>query len=1088
MTGLPLAAEDNQPTSVPRQELSLEERFWSGDLPVALDMTTAKSASAVPRSPTAIMADWAYTVYQSYRDGNWEIYLAHDGQEFRLTNNVASDARPRLNRGSTKVAFNSNRDGNYEIYTMNVDGSNLRRLTYDTASDSAPAWSPDGTKIAFMSKRDGNYEIYVMNADGSSQTRLTYLSSTEDVTPVWSPDGSQIAWVQENGSYGAINAMNANGSGQHQILGGQPYLADAQWSPAGNRFAFDSIPNPNSSPFSGISVVNADGSGLRTAFFGGLWVDYWTGSWMTDAANVMYTRVEYVIQNNQVYLGAAYVESNNVDNPTTTARYTSSGLDMNPDRQTADLQPPRSRVNPLPTYSRSAGTTVSWSGSDSGVAGIASYDVQYRIGTAGAWTDWQMNTADTSATFVGSSGQTIYFRSRARDNAGNGEAWPSAADGDASTTLYRYQLTGSVIDNRGAFLPQVSIPITPAALNPIQTDSRGNYLGLLIAEGAHVFSAGHTGYGSIPTTGLDANRDLVRTFYLPPLDNVIQNGSFETDNQTLTGWTVQGTLTPTVTNASHGLGAQAASLAFTCPISYPCLSPSEDILGGSYSYPDLFVTADGTVHLVQLSGGGLTYTYRTPQGTWSTPEIIANVASYAPALAVDQSGTVHAVWPSSSDANGSSIYYRQRSPAGIWSTPVVVGSGTEPDLAVDSRGGLHLVYRNSQLIYQERSPAGTWSAPLALASAYSFPGIAVGSNDTVHIIWQQVSDGIYYRARLTDGTWTTPEQLFSGFGYTFDPQRIAVDATGRVHAFWDWAYSGYYATRDPDGSWSAPQVLPKARGWSDMAVDSEGTVYLISTSSIGTEEGIWYRMKPAAGSWLDPVFLSSDYNWYAQAITVDPSDVMHMVWKTSYQTLRRSDHDDQLAIGQTLSLPVDAHQPTLAFAYKLSGGSPTNGQGMVVKVLDSITTTSVFSSSRNGEWSLAWVDLHAWAGQTITVEFALQQKTGGAYPHLLLDDVSLGSWLTPLISGIAPNQIEAHASTGITITGDNFILTPTVRFNEIPAANVLFIDAHTLQVTVPASLPPGRYDIWVTNPGGQESTLSRGLLVGREVFLPMVQK
>ncbi len=74
------------------------------------------------------------------------------------------------------------------------------------------------------------------------------------------------------------------------------------------------------------------------------------------------------------------------------------------------------------------------------------------------------------------------------------------------------------------------------------------------------------------------------------------------------------------------------------------------------------------------------------------------------------------------------------------------------------------------------------------------------------------------------------------------------------------------------------------------------------------------------------------------------------------------------------------------------------------------------------------------------------------------------------------------------MSGDNFIMTPTVRFNETPATNVLFVDAHTLQVTVPDSLLPGRYDVWVANPGGQEGTLSRWLLVGREVFLPVVQK
>jgi TolB protein len=57
------------------------------------------------------------------------------------------------------------------IYSMNADGSGLRRLARST---DGLAWSPDGKQVAFVSDRDGGREeIFVMNADGSGQRRLT---------------------------------------------------------------------------------------------------------------------------------------------------------------------------------------------------------------------------------------------------------------------------------------------------------------------------------------------------------------------------------------------------------------------------------------------------------------------------------------------------------------------------------------------------------------------------------------------------------------------------------------------------------------------------------------------------------------------------------------------------------------------------------------------------------------------------------------------------------------------------------------------------------------------------------------------------
>lgn len=69
---------------------------------------------------------------------------------------------------------------------------------------------------------------------------------------------------------------------------------------------------------------------------------------------------------------------------------------------------------------------VTWTGSDSG-SGIANYTVQYKVGSGGTWTNRKTNTTAKSAIFNGSVSKTYYFKSRAKDKAGNIGNW-SAVD------------------------------------------------------------------------------------------------------------------------------------------------------------------------------------------------------------------------------------------------------------------------------------------------------------------------------------------------------------------------------------------------------------------------------------------------------------------------------------------------------------------------------------------------------------------------------------------------------------------------------------------------------------------------------------
>jgi len=111
-----------------------------------------------------------------------------------------------------KIVFSSFVASTYEIYTINPDGSELKRI-YADYNDIEPTWSPDGKEIAFVSDRipfrplsTKVREIYKMDVDGANQKRLTF-NNTDDINPAWRPPRLR---GDINGD-GIINATDVQG-------------------------------------------------------------------------------------------------------------------------------------------------------------------------------------------------------------------------------------------------------------------------------------------------------------------------------------------------------------------------------------------------------------------------------------------------------------------------------------------------------------------------------------------------------------------------------------------------------------------------------------------------------------------------------------------------------------------------------------------------------------------------------------------------------------------------------------------------------------------------------------------------------------
>ena len=197
---------------------------------------------AEDRNP-ALSPDSTRLAFESHRDGNWDVYLLHleSGEATRLTEELGFDGAPTWSSDGSRIAFESYRDGNWEIYLLELEARQVSRLTTDPAGDYAPAWSPDGELIAFTSWRDGDKEVYVMDVDGSNPRNLSNVEG-DDEYPAWSPDGKKLAFVssRDDGHTTEIYLMEVGAQDQIRLTNNDVNDWDPAWYPDGKEIIFSS--------------------------------------------------------------------------------------------------------------------------------------------------------------------------------------------------------------------------------------------------------------------------------------------------------------------------------------------------------------------------------------------------------------------------------------------------------------------------------------------------------------------------------------------------------------------------------------------------------------------------------------------------------------------------------------------------------------------------------------------------------------------------------------------------------------------------------------------------------------------------------
>jgi dipeptidyl aminopeptidase/acylaminoacyl peptidase len=158
-----------------------------------------------------------------------------------------------------------------DIFSMDPDGSGLRRLTTNPALDRQPDWSADGHDIAYTIRKPGsevNYEVARMTAAGTGQRQLTRSGPGQASSqPSWLPRGRGLLFRRSGpGLAASIWQMGPLGeSPRLRYAPPHPPLYPS-WSAGQRRVLFTSILSPTGDSDRGIFTENADGAGLTALF------------------------------------------------------------------------------------------------------------------------------------------------------------------------------------------------------------------------------------------------------------------------------------------------------------------------------------------------------------------------------------------------------------------------------------------------------------------------------------------------------------------------------------------------------------------------------------------------------------------------------------------------------------------------------------------------------------------------------------------------------------------------------------------------------------------------------------------------------
>lgn len=389
-----------------------------------------------------------------------------------------------------------------------------------------------------------------------------------------------------------------------------------------------------------------------------------------------------------------------------------------------------------------------------------------------------------------------------------------------------------------------------------------------------------------------------------------------------------------------------------------------------------------------------------------------------------------------------------------------------------------------------------------------------------HFEWSRQGSVVYFRSRARDASGHT-EAWPSGSGdaYTSFPARIR----GQVIDCRDAPIAGAEVVGP------LPVRVPTHSGatgdyWLDASCEGSGTIRAtaplyaaqsLAQPGVAAAEGIVFALSDPENVITNGGFESGQVGWYArggaqaQSSTTGYGRAVARIGE-GYGGGQASGAADEIppgsgpgpnawvpALWRSVTVSIDMHRPTLSFLYALgdkaaedgarfSASIGAGGNETVVFACDEPTPWRAIDSARVPVWQHAWADLSPWAGQTVTV--TLSHDPAWTTSYALVDEVSVGPWLTPRIEAVSPARGPAGSAIPLTIAGDNLDgqgggVTASLGATPLTLTR---IGPTRLTATIPTTLPVGLYDLTVRTEAGHHAIAPAAYAVGGVVLVPLI--